>query len=153
MSRDSAPTTRRRVLRYSGAALATLTTAGAASAHHYHPDVDTESPTDVSSSQATLEGFLSELDNASSVDVWFEWGKDGNGMPNKTSDQTISSDGTSFDESIGPLDSETKYEYEAYAQGNNVTEGGGVVHFWTDSGPSPESTVGDISAGRFFASR
>lgn len=137
MSRDSTPATRRRVLRLSGATLAGLAATGAASADHFHPDVTTDDATDVTSYEATLNGTLTDMGNADSVDVWFEWGEQLSGMPNKTTEQTLSSTG-SFDQYISPLDSDTGYVFAAYARANDATESGDTVSFWTDEGISPE---------------
>jgi subtilisin len=127
------------MLKLTGTALASVATAGAASADHTHPVVTTDAPTNVTSWEATLNGTLDEMgDYNSSVDVYFRWGKYGTGFPNKTSTQTLTSPG-SFSEYVSPLDSDTWYEYYAVAE-TDVTETGGIVRFTTEEGPSPEDT-------------
>lgn len=133
---------RRDVLQLTGTALATLATAGVASADHTHPVVDTEYPTNVTSSEATLQGELTDMgDGNSSVDVYFRWGENNYGYPNTTPVQTLTSTG-SFSETIWPLDSETWYQYYAVAE-TDVTETGDAVIFKTEAGPSPEGATGE----------
>lgn len=139
MSRQSTDLARRNVLKLTGTALASLATAGAASADHTHPAVTTDEPTDVTSWEATLNGTLDEMgDYNSSVDVYFRWGEYGYGYPNTTSTQTLTSPG-SFSEYVSPLDSDTRYQYYAVAE-TEVTETGDVVRFRTEEGISPEDT-------------
>lgn len=140
MSAGTDPLDRRSVLKLTGSTLATLSAAGVASADHAHQVVYTDSPTGVTSWEATLEGDLTDMGYGhSSVDVYFRWGKYGTGFPNKTPVQTLSSTG-SFSEYVSMLDSDTWYEYYAVSE-TEVTEKGSVVTFKTEEGPSPEDEV------------
>lgn len=139
MSHRPTDLARRNVLKLTGTALASIATAGTASADHTHPAVTTDQPTDVTSWEATLNGTLTDMgDGNSSVDVYFRWGEYGYGFPNTTPVQTLTSTG-SFSEYISPLDSDTWYEYYAVAE-TDVTETGDVVQFKTEKGISPETT-------------
>lgn len=132
---------RRDVLQLTGTALATLTTAGVASADHTHPVVETENPTDVSSWEATLQGELTDMgDGNDSMDVYFQW-RENNYSYQKTPTQTLTSTG-SFSEKLSPLDSDTWYYYYAVAE-TDVTETSSGVSFKTDEGISPEGTTAD----------
>lgn len=122
--------TRRRVLKLSGAAVAAAVGAGTAAANHFHADVDTDPATDVGYTSATLNGDLLDMGNASSVDVWFEWGQKGDGLPNSTTRQSRTSAG-SFSEDVTVSDG-TTYEFEAYSDTGSIVESGGVLEFTTD---------------------
>ncbi len=68
---------------------------------------------------ATLHGDLKQLGiGASSAEVYFEWGLSGNGLPNTTPKQTLSSSG-SFSETVGPLACSTTYEFRPVAEASN----------------------------------
>lgn len=124
---------RRRVLKLSGAAVAATVGAGTASADHTHADVETVGASNVDSNSATLNGDLLDMGGSSSVDVWFEWGKAGAGFPNSTLRQTRSSPG-SFSASIGFLESGTGYEFRAVSDTGSVVTTGDAVTFVTDIG-------------------
>lgn len=123
--------TRRRVLKLSSTAVAAAVGAGAASANHYHADVRTEAATNVGYTEATLNGYLEDMGNADSVDVWFEWGQKGAGLPNATTRQSRTATG-SFSEDLDSLADDTTYEFEAYSDTGSIVESGGVLEFTTD---------------------
>lgn len=111
-------TSRRRVLKLSGAAVAATVGVGTASADHYHADVATGLATNVQEAGATLNGELLDMGNASSVDVWFDWGRSTN-YGNSTPRQTLTSpDG--FSEWIGPLDPDTRYYFRAVSDTGDI---------------------------------
>ena len=88
--------------------------------------VVTDSPTNVTSTSAILNGTLSDLEGNSSLDVYFEWGTDTN-YGNTTATQTISSVPTSFSADISGLSALTTYHYRAVAtDGSNYWYGGDV---------------------------
>lgn len=129
-------TSRRRVLQLSGAAVAAAVGAGTASADHTHADVETEPATDIDSNSATLNGDLIDMGNADPVDVWFDWGEFGTGLPNSTSRRTRSSPG-SFSAILGhgdDLEPETVYEFQAVSDTGSVITTGTVGEFATDPG-------------------
>lgn len=93
--------------------------------------VTTAEATDVGEGSAMLNGELTELTGADSADVYFEWGKSGAGLPNRTDGQTLESTG-SFDESIDGLDQGTTYEFRAIAETGEVSDTGDPVTFTTE---------------------
>lgn len=102
--------------------------------------VTTDGASAVDDSSATLDGTLTDLGGASSVDVSFEWRETGASSWNKTSDQTLSSTG-SFSENITNLSTGTEYEFRAVASasdGNSDT--GTITTFTTTSETSGDST-------------
>lgn len=131
MSRQYTTTTRRAVLRLSGAALAAGGVVGTAAADHLV--VETERPSSVQPHEATLEGHLDRLGDADSADCYFEWGKSSEGLVNRTSAQTLTNHGD-FSETIDGLESDTFYEYRAVAEGSDgETDTGSKEAFNTDS--------------------
>ncbi len=133
-------TSRRRVLKLSGAAVATAVGAGTASANHFHADVETNQATNVGETGATLNGDLLDMGQASSVDVWFDWGTSGTGFPNSTPRQTRTSPGT-FSANLDGLTTGVAYEFRARSDTGSTTETGGSVSFATgDISPPPPPT-------------
>jgi hypothetical protein len=93
-------TTRRNVLKLTGASLAAVAGSGVVSADHEHPDVRTGSGLPRPGGYADLYGDLLEFgEGASSVDVWFQWGDSPEGLVNETPKQTMTSTGQ-FSETI-----------------------------------------------------
>lgn len=133
-------TSRRRILKLSGAAVAAAVGAGIASADHFHADVETDFATNVGKFEATLTGDLLDMGQASSVDVWFDWGEFGAGFPNSTPRQTRTSPGT-FSANLDGLTPGVAYEFRARSDTGSTTETGGSVSFTTDdiSPPPPPS--------------
>ncbi len=96
--------------------------------------VATDGASSVAETNATLNGSLTDLGGASSVDVYFEWGPSSESLTNTTDAQTLSSTG-SFSQSLSGLSSGTDYEYRAIADASDGdADTGGTVTFTTDSG-------------------
>ncbi|WP_290809944.1 S8 family peptidase [Halovivax sp.] len=94
--------------------------------------VSTNSATGIGTSSATLNGSLDDLGDASSADVYFEWGEAGGSLPNATSAQTLSSTG-SFDDEIDGLTEGTDYEFRAVAESAEDDDAGSTQSFTTDT--------------------
>lgn len=77
--------------------------------------VSTGDATNVSGSSATVSGNLSDLGGADSVDVYFEWGESGSGLPNTSGRQTLSTTGT-VEADLSGLQSGTEYTYRIVAE-------------------------------------
>lgn len=89
-------------------------------------NVNTNSPTEVDRTSVTLNGNLTSL--STNTDVWFEWGKVGNGMPNSTSTQSLNSTG-SFSEEITGLNPGDDYEFRAIANDGSLQDNGDTLSF------------------------
>jgi len=117
--------------------LSALLLKGIASAQE--PEITTDAATDVTSNSATLNGTLSGLGNASSVDVWFDYATDayytGNGgtYSYSTAPQAMGAAGP-FNSSINVLSSNTTYHFRAVASDGNDTAYGNDTTFTT---PAP----------------
>jgi subtilisin family serine protease len=95
--------------------------------------VTTDSASSVGTDNATLNGTLSDMGGASSVDVYFEWGQAGGSLSNTTSVQTLSATG-SVSADISGLSSGTDYEFRVVAEASDGdADTGGVQSFTTDS--------------------
>lgn len=96
--------------------------------------VATDGASSVGETNATLNGSLTDLGDASSADVYFEWGTRGESLSNTTDAQTLSSTG-SFSQSVSGLSSGTDYEYRAVADASDGdADTGGSITFTTNSG-------------------
>jgi len=106
------------------------------------PSVTTDAAGDVTSNSATLNGTLTALGNASSVDVSFEWGLT-TSYGNETTPQTLTGTGA-FNDNIGGLDPGVTYHYRAKAVGNGTAYGGDVSFTTSTSAPtvSTEAATG-----------
>lgn len=111
----------------------------------------TEPATGIGTSEATLNGEIFEtvgsktfgssltefgleehlgtnqIQGFETQDVYFEWGKDGNGLPNSTTPQTVDEPQT-FKETVTGLDSSQKYQFKAVS---SKGEEGDVLTFTT----------------------
>lgn len=134
MSENNKRTSRRNALKLAGAAVTGLGVAGIASANHTHVIVETDRPSDVTSSSATLHGDLQQIGSDSSyADVFFEWGESDSGLTNTTDPQRLSSPDT-FSDSISGLKSDTFYSYRAVAVASDgERDEGDTESFNTDS--------------------
>ena len=95
--------------------------------------VSTGSATDVSETTATLTGTLSDLGEAASADVQFEYGPVGGGLSNTTAVETLSSTG-SFNAVVSDLDAGTSYEFRTVAAASDGdTDTGSLSSFSTTS--------------------
>ncbi len=123
-------TSRRRVLKLSGAAVATAVGAGTASADHTHANVETGAASNVRTTTATLNGDLLDMGGASSVDVWFDWGPFDVGPALSTPIQTLSSPG-GFSAPLDFLNPDTGYVYRAVSDTGSVVTTGDLGGFRT----------------------
>jgi len=101
------------------------------------PEVATNAATDVTSDSATLNGNLTGLGNASSVNVSFQYATDafyiGNGTyDNSTAPQPMSAAGP-FTASVSGLSGNTTYHFNAVASFGNTTVSGNDTTFTTDT--------------------
>lgn len=96
------------------------------------PTVTTGTASGITDSGATLNGELSDLGGASSVDCSFEWRPVGTSSWNATAAQTRTSAGP-FSADVGGLSNGTDYEYRAVAGASDGDAGtGSTVAFTTD---------------------
>lgn len=92
--------------------------------------VQTVDATNVDTSSVTLSGDLTELQNADSASVYFEWGRSSDGLLNTTPEQTVSTTG-GFEATLSGLDSDTAYEFRAVATADGTTATGSTLGFQT----------------------
>jgi hypothetical protein len=86
------------------------------------PSVETKNATEVSSSQATLNGDLTDLGEASSSTVSFEWGTSADSYSDETDAQERTRTGA-FDFGVSGLKSNTTYYFRAKAIGASTAYG------------------------------
>jgi uncharacterized repeat protein (TIGR01451 family) len=79
--------------------------------------VQTNSATNISNSQATLNGYLSGYNNYNTVYVWFQWGTS-TSYGYETSRQTMSYTG-SFNQNVANINNYATYHFRAVAQSSN----------------------------------
>ena len=98
------------------------------------PSVRTD-PSVVSGDRVTVYGYLGSLGTASDANVWFDFGKQGEGLPNYTNLKYMNSTGGFCDgynncwyDSFGSLDSGT-YEYRAVATNDWGRTEGSIRYF------------------------
>lgn len=97
--------------------------------------VETHAATGIGQRSATLNGEVTKMQGVLSLDVYFEWGEEGQGLPQSTLPQTITAPQT-FSEDVNQLNRGTTYEFRAVAEdtlGNKYT--GQVRTFTTDCPP------------------
>jgi hypothetical protein len=104
------------------------------------PSVTTNAASGVTSDSATLNGTLTSLGTATSVDVSFEWGLTIS-YGNETTPQTMPGTGA-FNDGIGGLDPDTTYHFRAKAVGDGTVYGDDVT-FSTGQG---ELVISEVSA-------
>jgi len=127
--------------------LATLLLKGVALAQA--PEVTTNAATGVTSGCATLNGNLTSLGNASSVNVWFDYATDafytsnGNTYSDSTTLQAMGATGP-FNSSISSLMVNTIYHFRAVASDGNNTSYGNDTTFTTAQ--PPEVTTAIVTA-------
>jgi hypothetical protein len=102
-----------------------------AAASHESVEVETVGALDVTAQNATLVGNLTELDNASSADVWFEYWEEGDRANNSTTTAVTLSEPGAFSASVDGLANNTTYVYVAHAATENVSDEGEPVEFTT----------------------
>jgi len=108
--------------------------------------VSTNAATNVGTGSADLEGSIDELESGQSADVQFDWGIDGNNLPNTTSTTTGLSTGL-FDETITSLTPGETYEFRATGTEPNSgdTDQGSVMTFTLDDLQVSTNSVSVIS--------
>lgn len=94
--------------------------------------VTTNSVSNTDDTSATFNATLDSISGVDSVDVWFEWGQTGNGFPNSTATQTLTSP-QSFSQFVSGLSASTEYQYRAHAQASSITAQGTSTTFTTDA--------------------
>ncbi len=102
--------------------------------------VETNEAENIGETAATLNGELTQLENAEEATVYFEWGESGD-LSNTTSDQSLSSAG-GFDETLSGLSSDTDYEFRAVAEAEGESDEGNTLTFTTDA----EDDNGDVES-------
>ena len=107
--------------------------------------VSTTDATNVGETSATLEGSIDELGGTSSVEVAFEWGADGDGLPETTTPETRSSTG-SFEAVVDSLSSGTEYDFRAVGEADDGTVDTGETRAVTTDTGDVESTDPEIDA-------
>lgn len=93
--------------------------------------VVTDEATDVGETSVTLNGEVTELENADEADVGFEYGESGGDLSNSVDAGTVSSTGT-FDADVDDLQSGTEYEFRAVAETDEASDTGDIETFQTD---------------------
>ncbi len=83
------------------------------------PSVSTNSATNISYNNATLNGYVS-ANGGNSVSAWFEWGTSSGNLYSQTNQVNYgSTSGTSYNYSLGGLTQNTTYYFRAVAQSPN----------------------------------
>jgi hypothetical protein len=100
--------------------------------------VATNAADNIGTNSAILNGTLSDLGGASSVDVSFEWGET-DSYGNETSAETKSSTGT-FNFDLDSLSPNTTYHFRAKAAGNDTAYGLGRSFTTADNPPNTPSS-------------
>src|SRR3989344_581492 len=95
-------------------------------------NAQTNSATNVSNYQATLNGYFGAPYLNASANVWFQWGTT-TSYGNNTNQQSLYNSG-SFSQNITGLLQNTTYHFRAVAQSNNATVYGSDTTFYTGSG-------------------
>lgn len=94
-------------------------------------EVSTDAATSVGTNSATLNGSLDTFDNfGDDADVSFEWGQQGNSLPNTENAGTLASPGV-FDANLSGLTSGTTYEFRAVAESEGIRAEGAILTFTT----------------------
>lgn len=108
--------------------------------------VSTVSADAVDTTSATLVGDLTQLSNADSASVSFEWGPSSDGLLETTSGQTVTSTGE-FETTLAELDSGTEYSFRAVAESGDTVATGGTAAFTTGEADTAETTEGTPEIG------
>lgn len=108
-------TTRRNVLKLTGASLTAVGSVGVASADHEHPDVETVGSYQNTYESFTLYGDLLDIgDSADYASVWFEWGPKGDGFTDTTHPEVMYSTGE-FSDTVSGME-RGDYQFRAAAK-------------------------------------
>lgn len=93
--------------------------------------VETDPATSVGTNTATLNGSLDTFENFNDdADVSFDWGVQGNNLPNNIDAGTLVTTGN-FDADLTGLSSSTTYEFRAVAESEGVSAEGDILTFTT----------------------
>ena len=109
------------------------------------PTISTQAATNVTTTEATLNGNLTSLDGETSVDVFFQWKKTGDPAWTETAKQTVSATGV-FDAAITSLDSDTEYQFRAVVEWNS----GASIKYGSTLFFNTEAIVVPDGGGLFF---
>ena len=113
--------------------------------------VSTESATSVGETAATLNGSVTDLGNASSADVYFEYRNATVSGWSSTAVQTLSSTG-SFSAAVSDLNDSTEYEFRAVASASDGdSDSGATSNFTTVADLVAVSTESATSVGETAA--
>ena len=94
-----------------------------------YPSISTSYASSISDNSATLNGYLNNLGNASSVDIWFDWGTTTN-CGNSINHMTGGATG-GFISTLTGLSANTTYYFRAMASNSAGTSYGSVLTFTT----------------------
>lgn len=110
------------------------------------PNVTTGSPSNVDKNSVDLSGTLDDLGQASSVNVYFEYRKKGEGNWMTSSKSTKSSTGQ-YSQSIAGLEDGTEYEFKAASTGKDGDSATGNVSTFTTQNTINVTTKGSSDIG------
>ena len=105
--------------------------------------VATGEATDIGETSATLNGEVTELENADEADVGFEYGESDGDLANTADAGTLSSTGT-FDATVDGLESGTEYEFRAIAETTEDSDEGDVLSFTTGEDDDDEESTAPV---------
>jgi hypothetical protein len=94
------------------------------------PAVTTDNASNVTFSSARLNGTLTSLGTATSVNVSFQWGTSPSNLTSETTAQTVSANVT-FYSNLGSLSANTTYYFQAKAVGRGTSYGINLKSFTT----------------------
>jgi subtilisin family serine protease len=108
--------------------------------------VESRKPSGIGPTEATLQADVTQLGDASSVDVFFEYGPDGE-SPEQTTVTTVDS-ASIVETTVTELAPETTYVYTAVAETSNDTDTAEEVTFETAPPPLSVQTTGADDIGQ-----
>jgi hypothetical protein len=108
------------------------------------PAVTTDAAANVGARSATINGDLTSLGTASSVQVFFQWGL--TGYDNETTPQTMNANG-SFGTNLDSLATGTTYLFRAVAVGDGTTYGSDLIFTTAVSAPPMVTTNAATGVG------
>lgn len=125
--------------------LTALASMPVAASSHDSVTVETVGATDVTTESATIVGNLTELDNASSADVWFEYWEEGDPANTTTTSSLNQTSTGEFEIDVDGLESDTTYVAVAHAETENASAVGAEVNFTTDAEPAVAVETGEAT--------
>jgi hypothetical protein len=93
--------------------------------------VSTDSASGVGETSATLNATVTDLQNADTADLYFEYGESGGSLSN-TTDVTTISGAVTVDATISGLSAGTTYDYRVVAEAGEASDSGSTQSFTTD---------------------